>query len=334
MSYIERIRTDAGDLEWSSIVLPPAVVLGVGLLAAPMVIQSTYFGLTSLLILMFAVMAVGYNVILGWPNMLVFAPSAFAIIGGVTSALLAIELGVPFVVALVVGGIVASVTGVLVALGAVAVGSAFEVVITTLAFEHIVFYLLSNWEMVGPMGISGVPDPSLGPIVFADQIGQYLFLLAVLAVGVLMVTVFDRSLVGTLTIATGENEELLRSIGYNPARYKIVAIALGAFLLGIGGALYAHVNSLITPGSFAIQQTIFLMTIVVVGGMRRITGPIVGAVIMVSIPELTRLFGIGQARPYIVGSALILIVMFFPGGILGTLGSDRNGGEFQWRFWK
>lgn len=334
MSYIDRIRTDANEIEWLSVALPPALVVGVGLLAAPLVVQSAYFGITALLILVFAIMAVGYNVILGWPNMLVFAPSAFAIIGGVTSALLAIQLDVPFVIALLAGGVVASATGVLVALGAVAVGSAFEVVITTLAFEYIVFYLLTNWEMVGPEGISRIPDPSLGSIVFADPIGQYLLLLAVLAVGVLLVTVFDRSLVGTLTIATGENEELLRSIGYNPSRYKIIAIALGAFLLGVGGVLYAYTNSLITPGSFQIHQTIFLMTIVVVGGMRRILGPVVGAIILVSIPELTRLFGIGQARPYIVGSVLVLIVMFFPGGILGTLRNDQNGGEFQWHFWK
>lgn len=334
MSNIGKTGTDMFDIEWSSVALPPAIVLGVGLLAAPLVMQSTYFGLTALLILMFGTMAVGYNVILGWPKMLVFSPSAFAIIGGVTSALLAMQLDIPFVIALVIGGVIASIAGVLVALGAVAVGSAFEVVITTLAFEQIIFYLLTNWKEVGPMGISGIPTPSIGPIVFVDQLGQYLFLLVVLAVAVLLVTAFDRSLLGTLTIATGENEELLRSIGYNPTRYKIIAIALGAFLLGVGGALYAHVNSLITPGSFVIHQTIFLMTIVIVGGTRRILGPIIGAIFMVSIPELTRLFGIGGARPYIVGLSLILIVLFFPGGILGTLKDDQTGGEASWRFWK
>jgi branched-chain amino acid transport system permease protein len=334
MSYIDKITTNTNEVTWSSVALPSVIIVGVGLLAAPMVIQSSYFGLTSHLILMFAVMAVGYNVILGWPNMLVFAPSAFAIIGGVTSALLAMQLDVPVLIALIIGGVIASITGMLVALGAIVVGSAFEVVITTLAFEHIVFYLLTNWKMVGPMGISGVPDPSLGSILIADQIGQYLFLLAILAVVVLLVTVFDRSLIGTLTVATGENEELLRSIGYNPSRYKIIAIALGAFILGVGGGLYAHINSLITPGSFGIQQTIFLMTIVIVGGMRRILGPVVGAIIMVSIPELTRLFGIGQIRAYIVGSALVLVVMFFPDGVLGSFGSNWRGGDVQWRFWR
>lgn len=148
MSYLNRIKANTNGLQGLDVVLPPAIVVAVGLLAAPLVLQSTYFGLTALLVLMFAVMAVGYNVILGWPSMLVFAPSAFAIIGGVTSALLVMQLGVPFVVALVLGGAVASITGVVVALGAVAVGSAFEVVITTLAFEHIVYYLLTNWKVV------------------------------------------------------------------------------------------------------------------------------------------------------------------------------------------
>jgi len=163
------------------------------------------------------------------------------------------------------------------------------------------------------------------------------FLLAVLVMVTFIITAFDRSLLGTLAIATGEDEELLRSIGYNPARYKLVSVVLGAFVLGVGGALYAHINGLITPGAFTLNQTILLLVIAVLGGLRTVYGPIVGAILMIGMPEFVRSIGFGDYRPYIIGTTLILIILFLPRGIVGGF-YDRfdfdNGGVSTWTFWK
>lgn len=329
---------DLRNLSWTEPARAAVLVLVVGLLAVPSVISSSYVGYVALLVLMFAIMASGYNVMLGWPNLLVFCPAAFAIIGGVASSLLAIQMGLPFAVTLLVGGVTAAVIGTAVAASVIVIGSTFEIVIATLAFEQIVYYVFTNWDAVGPTGIAGMPEPSLGPLVFSSQLEQYVFLLAVLVVVTFIVTAFDRSLLGTLAIATGEDEKLLRSIGYNPSRYKLVSVVLGAFVLGIGGALYAHVNGLITPSAFTLDQTVFLLVIAVLGGLRTVYGPLVGAVIMVGLPEVVRSYGFGDYQPYFVGLTLILVILFLPGGIVGGV-YDRfdvfdEGGVDAWAFWR
>ena len=334
----EEVDVDLREVAWGDPFRAAGTVLAGGLLVAPLVVTSNYVGYVALLVLMFAVMAAGYNLMLGWPNLLVFCPAALAIIGGVTSSLLAIEFGLPFIATLLVGGLVAAIIGTAVAASVIVIGSAFEVVIATLAFEQIVFYVFTNWERVGPTGISGMPDPSLGPLVFSSQLSQYGFLLAVLVLVAFVVAAFDRSLFGTLSVATSENEDLLRSIGYDPARYKLVSVVLGAFILGIGGALYAHVNGLITPGSFTLDQTVFLLVIAVVGGLRTVHGPAVGAILMVGLPEVVRSMGFGDFQPYIIGVTLIVVVLFLPSGIVGGI-ADRfdhfdNGGVSAWAFWR
>ncbi|MFC6766497.1 branched-chain amino acid ABC transporter permease [Natrinema soli] len=335
----DEVATDVRSVAWADVIRPAVIVLVAGLLAIPLVVSSSYIGYVALLILLFSVMASGYNMMLGWPNLLVFCPAALAITGGVTSALLTMQHELPFIATLLIAGAVAAVVGTAVAASVIVIGSAFEIVIATLAFEQIVYYAFTNWERVGPTGVIGIPQPSIGPLTFASQVEQYVFLLAVLVLVVFLVAAFDRSLFGTLAIATSENEELLRSIGYNPSKYKLVSVVLGAFILGVGGALYAHVNALITPGSFVLDQTVFLLVIAVVGGLRTVYGPIVGAVLMVGLPEAVRSAGLGDFRPYFVGATLILVILFLPRGLVGGVSDrfdflDSNGGVSAWAFWK
>ncbi|MCD2203384.1 branched-chain amino acid ABC transporter permease [Halobacterium sp. KA-6] len=334
----DELDVDLRNLKWTEPIRTAVFVLFAGLIAVPLVISSSYVGYVSLLVLMFGIMASGYNIMLGWPNLLVFCPAALAVIGGVVSSLLAIQMGLPFVVTLLIGGVTAAIVGSAVAMSAIIIGSTFEIVIATLAFEQIVYYVFTNWGEVGPTGISGMPSPSLGPLVFTSQIEQYVFLLAVLVLVIFIVTAFDRSLFGTLAIATGEDEELLRSIGYNPSRYKLISVVLGSFVLGIGGALYAHVNGLITPGAFTLDQTVLLLVIAVLGGLRTIYGPIVGAILMIGLPEIIRSMGFGDYRPYVIGVTLILVILFLPSGIVGGFNDYFDGfgkkGDSSWAFWK
>ncbi|GGL66002.1 branched-chain amino acid ABC transporter permease [Halocalculus aciditolerans] len=329
------LAVDMPGVEWRAVAKSVGITLLLGLLAAPLVAGSSYIGYVALTVVIFAVMASGYNLMLGWPNLLVFCPAALAIIGGVTSALLVNVFGVPYLVAMVSGGVVAAVIGGFIAFSAIAIGSSFEIIIATLAFEEIVYYVFTNWHAVGPTGISNVPAPTAGPLTFQTQLEQYLFLLVMLTISIGIVAVFDRSLTGTLTVATSENEDLLRSIGYNPKKYKFIAVVVGALLLGIGGSLYAHVNGLITPGGFTLDQTVFLLVIAVVGGIRTVHGPIVGAIVLVGLPEVVRMFGLSNMKPYIIGGMLVVVVLFFPRGILGGLyDAIDNRGDLSWQFWK
>lgn len=333
----EDLQENLRGVDWSNVLRDTVVVLAIGLLAMPLLLISNYVAYVAVLVLLFAVMATGYNVMLGWPNLLVFCPSAFAILGGVSSAVLVIDYGVPVFAGLLIAGVVGAVIGVAIAYSAIIIDSVFEIVIATLAFEQLVYYLLVNSELVGATGISGIPELAIGGFEFETFLTQYVFLLLLLCVMIALVASFDRSLLGTLSIATGENEDLVRSIGYDPSRYKLISITLGAFILGVGGALFAHINGLITPGEFTLQQTVQLLVIVAIGGLRTIYGPTLGAVLMIGLPELLRSLGFGGFRPYVIGLTMILVILFMPAGIIGSATKyfDKHfGGESLWRFWK
>lgn len=316
-AVIDGLEVDLAGVDWPTVVRQALYVLVPGLLLIPF--ASSRFGFIARPILIFAIIALGYNVMVGWPDLLVFCPAAIAIIGGISSGLIA-QAGVPFVVAFLLGGVAGALVGVVVALIAIIIRTSFDFVIATLALEQLVFTGLVIFAAVGPAGLrlGGVETPAIAGMALTGQVETYLFLLAVLVLGVVVVAAFDNSLLGTLSVATGENEDLLTSIGYQPSKYKFVSLVLGAFLLGIGGASYIHVNDLMVPNSWVLPQTVFLLTIIVVGGLRTVHGPIIGALVMVGIPEFSRLFGISGIQQYLIGTALIVIVLFAPRGILGT----------------
>ncbi|WP_247008668.1 branched-chain amino acid ABC transporter permease [Halorientalis litorea] len=314
---IEGLDIDLAGVDWPAVVRQALYVLVPGLLFIPF--AASNIGFIARPILIFAIIAMGYNIMVGWPDLLVFCPAAIAIVGGVSSGLLA-QAGVPFLVAFLLGGVAGALVGVVVALIAIIIRTSFDFVIATLALEQLIFTALVIWAAVGPAGlrVGDIETPSIAGMALTGQVETYLFLLAVLIFSVVVVAAFDNSLLGTLSVATGENEDLLTSIGYQPSKYKFVSLVLGAFLLGIGGASYIHVNNLMVPNSWVLPQTVILLTIIVVGGLRTIHGPIVGALVMVGIPEFSRLLGISGFQQYLIGGALIAIVLFAPAGILGT----------------
>lgn len=326
----EELEIELHGVDWSTVARQSLYVLVPGLLLVPF--AASNIGFIARPILIFAILALGYNIMVGWPNLLVFCPAALAISGGVASGLFA-QAGVPFLPAFLLGGVVAALVGVLVGLIAVIIRTPFDFVIATLAFEQLVFTGLVIWEAVGPAGLrlGEIETPQIGGLVLSSQVEVYLFLLVVLTLALGVVAAFDNSLLGTLSVATGENEDLLASIGFQPSKYKFIPIVLGAFLLGIGGAAYIHVNDLMVPNSWALRQTIFLLVIIVIGGLRTVHGPVVGALVMVGLPEFSRLFGISGFQQYLIGAALIGIVLFAPRGILGTY-QDRVGTSVSERF--
>ena len=323
VATVEGLDIDLHGVDWLTVVKQSLYVLLPGLLFLPFAASSLGFIIQPIFI--FAVIGLGYNVMVGWPDMLVFSPAALTISGGIASGLLA-QAGVPFIPAFLLGGVASALVGVFVALIAVIIRTPFDFVISTIAFEQLVFTAVVIWPAVGPAGLrlSEVDTPMIAGAELTSNFEIYLFLLAVLVLSVAVVAAFDNSLFGTLAVATGENEDLLTSIGYQPSKYKFVSILVGAFLLGIGGATYIHVNNLMVPNSWTLRQTVFLLVIIVAGGLRTVHGPIIGALVMVGIPEFSRLYGISGIQQYLIGAALIAIVLFAPRGLVGMY-KDRVG---------
>lgn len=325
------------NIPWHDVWRRTAPAILIGLAFAPVVVLSDYLGSIILIVFVYGITISGFDLMFGWANLYVFCPAAFALIGGVTSALLVDTLGLPFLVGFLAAGVTSALAGLLIAGGVVVIGTDFDIVIATLAFGELLVLLLANWEPVGPTGIFSISRPAIGPFELTSQLAQYGFLLVVFVLTIFAVNVFARSRFGTLIVAMGENEDLFRSIGYNPARYKVITILFGTILLGIGGGLFAHVNGIITPGRFDVHQTLFFTVILLVGGLRSVYGPFVGALVIASLPEVVRLFGMGNIRPYVVGGFLVVVVLVMPTGIVGRLGdkdiSSRSFREVlkEWR---
>jgi len=184
--------------------------------------------------------------------------------------------------------------------------------------------VLNNWVPVtkGPMGIPGIPRPSLpaflGPLAaFESRVAYYyLVLIFVLGVAYLVYRIVG-SRFGRALIAIRENEDLAQSVGIDTMRYKVFAFTLGGGLAGVAGAFYAHYILFISPVTFTIGESINILVMVIFGGMTTLPGPIIGAAILTILPELLRMAG--ALRLVIYGLALMAFIVWMPQGIVGAM---------------
>ena len=191
-------------------------------------------------------------------------------------------------------------------------------------FQVIVYRILYNWVAVtrGPFGIPGIP----APVVFGREISSlpmYLLMSATVAVGCLiLIYLIVSSPFGRALKAVREDETAAKALGYNTIGLKILVFGIAGGFAAVSGSLYAHYVTFIDPTSFTIDEAIFLISIVIVGGLGTLKGPVIGTVVMFAIPEMLRFLKIPDAmaantRQIIYGVLLILLIRFRPQGIAG-----------------
>ena len=270
-----------------------------------------------------AMLALSLGLIIGFTGQVSLCHAAFYGIGAYGSALVSLHFGLPFWIAMWVGGLLAGVLSY--ALGRLVLRlKGHFLAITTAFFGVLVTVVLSNWVELtkGPMGIPGIPRPSLpaflGPLASFESRVAYYYLAILFVLGAaLLVRRIVHSRLGRALIAIRENEELAQSLGIETMRYKVFAFTLGGGLAGIAGAFYAHYILFISPVTFTIGESINVLVMVVFGGMTTLTGPILGAAILTILPELLRMAG--ALRLVIYGLALMAFIVWMPHGIVGTL---------------
>ncbi|MBI4595257.1 MAG: branched-chain amino acid ABC transporter permease [Candidatus Tectomicrobia bacterium] len=300
---------------------PYFVALLVGLLILFMH-SNNYLMYVFTLVAIYAIGAMGLDIMCSWTGMLVFCPSAFAVIGGYTSALLITKLNVPFLVALVIAALAAGFMAMLVTYGALLMKKPFEVVVITYAFEMVVYYLLTNWAWAGgSLGIRNIPYPSLFGLTLETLPSQYILTFVLLGIITIFVLLFYRSRPGLLIRASKEDWELTEALGNSVVKSRLIAFIAGAVLLGISGSLYGFILHTLTPTSFTWTMTVIFFMIIVLGGMGTVLGPIVGALIIVGLPEA--LHAAGQWRLFIFGFLLIFVIIAFPKGLVGSISRGR-----------
>ena len=271
----------------------------------------------------YIIIAISLNLIAGYTGILSIAHAGFYGVGAYVSALMAVHFGTPFVLNLIFAMLFAGLVSAIVAIPSLRIHDDY-LVIATFGFQMILFSIFNNWVSVtrGSLGIPGIPQPNL----FGWQVSSHWEFLVLTGFLVILVYFFARRLVqspfGRVLKAIREDEIFAQSLGKNVTQYKILVFVIGGALAAISGSLYAHYVTFIDPTSFTILESIFMISIVIVGGAGSLSGSIVGAVVLVVIPELLRFLGMPNAiaanmRQIIYGGLLVLMMIFRPKGLVG-----------------
>jgi branched-chain amino acid transport system permease protein len=290
----------------------------------------------STLILIYVLLATGLNIVVGLAGLLDLGYVAFYAVGAYSYALLTQDFGLTFWTAMPVAGLLASAFGLLLGFPVLRLRGDY-LAIVTLGFGQIVHTVLVNWTELtgGPNGISGIARPSFfglsfaaappeGETSFADYFGLefspdhriyflYYLVLAIALLAGLFVWRLKRLPLGRALEALREDETASVALGLNPTTIKLSAFALGAFIAGIAGSLFATRQGFVSPESFTFIETAIILAIVVLGGMGSQAGIVLAAILLVGLPEWFR--ELEDYRMVAFGAAMVLIMLWRPRGL-------------------
>jgi branched-chain amino acid transport system permease protein len=309
---------------WSAgagrLVLRLAVLAAGGalLLSVPMLLDTPYYQGIAVQALVFVVLAVGYDLVLGYTGQISFGHIALFAIGAYTSALLTTDAGWPFLPAVLAAAVVAGAVGALIGFPALRVRSHY-LALFTLAFAEVTRLLLLNLDGLtgGARGVRGIPAPSIGSLELTTRADQYYLVLAVALLAVLVLVQLDRSRFGRAFKAVRDSEIGADVSGVVVLRVKVLAFGISAIYAGVAGALYAHTMRYISPDFFSLGLVVTLLAMVLIGGRGTVAGAAVGAVALTFLPELLRF--VQEYYMIVFGLTLWLVTLLAPEGVTGLV---------------
>ncbi|MDI9244399.1 high-affinity branched-chain amino acid ABC transporter permease LivM [Marinobacter sp. CHS3-4] len=290
------------------------------------------------LVLIYIMLALGLNVVVGLAGLLDLGYVAFYAVGAYTFALLSQYLGISFWLALPIGALLAALFGLVLGFPVLRLRGDY-LAIVTLGFGEIIRILLNNWTTLtgGPNGIGGIPDPTLFGMEFGRRIKEegntsfhetfgiaysgehkviflYLISLVLAVFTALVIRRFMRMPVGRAWEALREDEIASRSLGLSRTAVKLSAFTIGAFFAGFAGTVFASKQGFISPESFVFLESAIILAIVVLGGMGSQIGVVLAAIAVTILPELAREFS--EYRMLIFGAAMVLMMVWRPQGLM------------------
>jgi branched-chain amino acid transport system permease protein len=248
------------------------------------------------------------------------AHAGFMAIGAYTSALLVMKLGLPFWATFLIGGIAAALIALLVGYPFVRVRRVYFAMLT-LFLGAVIRLTITEWRGMtgGTSGLLNIPPPNsivipgLLNIAFDSKVSFYYLALVLVLISLLFLYRIDSSRVGRTLLAIQQGDFIAESVGVNVANFKVLAWCVGCFFAGIAGSFYAHYIRVLTPDSFGIIQAIYIVVYMVVGGMRKFSGPILGAFILTLVPEMFR--GLKEYQPFVFVGILFITIFLLPDGL-------------------
>ncbi|MBN9073547.1 MAG: branched-chain amino acid ABC transporter permease [Rhizobiales bacterium] len=301
---------------------PPAVmsrsVVALGVvalictLALPQV-SNAYVTEVATTALLYVVLCLGLNIVVGYAGLLDLGYAAFFAVGAYTTGILTAEFGFNFWLTIPVAMVAACIAGIIIGTPTLRLRSDY-LAIVTLGFGEIVRIIARNLDITGgASGLVGIERPVLfGFRLFQVQHFYYAFLVLALITIFVCLSV-ERSRIGRAWLYVRYDEDAAAGIGINRVSVKLQAYMMGAVIASVAGCLYAAKMTAISPESFTFAQSLIILLGVVLGGMGRIPGVILGAVLVALLPEVLR--GAGTYRPLVTAVALLAIMLFRPSGL-------------------
>ena len=270
---------------------------------------------TLILISFYTMLAQSLNLPAGFTGLISLAHADFYGVGAYTTALLALNFGVSFWISLPAAMLLSGLLALIISLIALRTVEDYFIV-CTLGIQVIIFSIMNNWMDLthGPQGLKDIPPIFFFGIEIDSKTGFLSIAVLFTALVWYILRNISRSGFGKTLTAISEDEIYSESIGKNVYKAKVISFALGAVLAAIPGALYAHYISYVDPTRFTINESIFILSIVIIGGMGNLRGSFYSAAFLVLLPEALRFLGMPDSiaanmRQIIYGLILVVVIM-------------------------
>jgi branched-chain amino acid transport system permease protein len=272
----------------------------------------------------YAILSLSLNLTVGFTGLPVLGHAAFFCIGAYTSSILALKAGLTPWIGLIAGACTSAMSGAIIGYPSLRLKGDY-LAFTTFGLGVIVYSVAKNWVTLtrGPVGLPGIPRFTIfGKEITEDF--QYLFLVWIFVLtNMFLINRLVNSPFGRVLRSIREDEIASETLGKNTSKYKLSVFVASAFFAGIAGSLYAHYTTFIDPSSFTMTESITVLLMVIFGGVGNVPGSVLGAVILVVLPELLRFLGLPSSiaapmRQMIYGLLLVILMLRRPQGIMGT----------------
>jgi branched-chain amino acid transport system permease protein len=282
------------------------------------VFLNEYYQYVINLILVYVLVGIGFNIVVGNLGQLAFSNVAFFGIGAYASAIFTTQLGIPWWVTIIPAGLVGAIAGCAASIPALRGVRLFYLAIMTLAFGE-----LMRWSYIrtpsltgGSMGMAVPPAEVFGWVLETEWQKFYVFLFIVVVVVIATSRILE-SRIGRAFLAIKNNERAAAAMAVPTGHYFVLAFALSGFIVGVGGAMYAALVGHLSPEEFDLVQLIVQFAIIMVGGLGSLIGSILGAILITATPELFR--GWPGFEELMFGLVIVLVIMFLPRGLASLL---------------
>jgi branched-chain amino acid transport system permease protein len=277
----------------------------------------------AILISIYGVLALSLNLVVGYTGLLSVTQAAFYGIGAYSTAILLTRYDINFFLTVLLGVLISGVISFLIGF----VLSKFKddfFALGSFGFNVIVWSVFLNWQSLtrGPLGIPGIDRPSLFGFSLTDNLTFLIFSGLVLLLIYLLSKYITESSFGRVLKAIREDEKVLQVFGYKTIWYKLSIFVIGAIFASVAGSLFATYITFIDPSTFTLNESIFILSIIILGGLSNNKGALLGAVCLIILPELLRFIGFpsdiaAQMRQLTYGVMLVVLMLYRPQGLWG-----------------